>query len=594
MRAVLKSRSGRAIASGVVLLVTSSMFTAGSVGAAQVSSSSSVALTLQSPTQKLPSWATSEEIPGTATLNAGGTAQVTDISCPNVGDCSAVGTFALANNNTEAFVANETNGTWANAEEIPGFAALNVGDGDLVTVSVSCPAVGSCTAGGGFTDSSNYLYPFVVNESGGTWGNATQIGDFPIAGGEASGEVLSTACSSAGNCAIGGVYGDGNGGAQAFVANESNGSWGNPLEVPGTSTLNTGGGAEVTTVSCATGGVCAAGGSYTDSANDVQGFVATASAGSWSTATEVPGLGALNVGGDAVPTSIACAGDACAVGGIYAIAAKGTQAFVANETNGAWGSAVEVPGTAALNVGLSGTADSVSCASATSCVLGGAYTDGAGSLQAFLVNETNGVWGNAVEVPGTSVLNIRGGAAVISTSCSAVGYCAAVGIYTDAQSAVQPFMVNEIAGTWGAAGEVPGSGALNADGVSDVQSVSCAPDGACGLGGYYTDGSNDTQALVDSSSATLSAPAAPHIRVSSTNASSLTITLSATVANGGEPVSAYQYSINGKAWITVGSASAKSFVIRHLTAKKSYTVRLRAENALGIGSPSSATRAVVK
>ena len=364
MRAVVKSRRGRALASGVVLLVTSTMFTAGSVGAAQVSSSSSVDGTLQSQSataQKLPSWAPSEEVPGTATLNAGGTAQVTDISCPNVGDCSAVlGPFVLSNNDTEAFVANETNGTWANAEEIPGFAALNVGNGDLVTVSVSCPAVGNCSArGGGFTDGSNYLYPFVVGETNGTWGNATQIGDFPIAGGEASGEVISTSCSSIDNCAIGGVYGDGEGGAQAFVANERNGSWGNPIEIPGTSTLNTGGSAEVTSVSCATSGVCAAVGSYTDSANAVQGFAANFSAGNWSGAIELPGLGALNVGGEAVPTSVACAGDACAVGGTYASAAKASQAFVANETNGAWASAVEVPGTAALNVGLAGATESV-------------------------------------------------------------------------------------------------------------------------------------------------------------------------------------------------------------------------------------------
>lgn len=598
MRTITASRRGHAIAiaSAVALLATSMMFTAGSVGAAQVSSSP-VNATIQSlgvAAAKAPSWASSEEIPGTAALNAGGTAQVTDISCPNVGDCSAVGIYELSNGDTEAFVADETSGTWSGAEEIPGFAALNVGNGDLITVSVACPAVGDCTAGGGFTDASNYLYPFVVGESNGTWGEATQIGDFPITGGDASAEVLSVSCSSTGNCVVGGVYGDGAGGAQAFVANEANGSWGSPVEVPGTSTLNTGASAEVTSVSCTTSGACAATGSYTDSSSDVQAFVANSSGGSWSAATELPGLGTLNVGGEAVPTSISCAGDACAVAGTYAIAAKGSEAFVANETNGAWGSAVEVPGTAALNVGLAGSAESVSCASATSCVLGGAYTDGSGSLQAFVANETNGDWASAVEVPGTSVLNIRGGAAVISTSCSAVGYCAAVGIYTDAQSAVQTFVVNETAGTWNAAIAVPGSGSLNANGVSDIVSVSCAPDGACGLGGYYTDGSNDSQALVDSSSATLSAPSAPRIRVSSTNASSLTITLTGVVANGGYPVTGYQYSLNGKAWTTVGSASAKSFVIHRLASKKTYTVRLRAQNALGVGSPSNSIKAAVK
>jgi hypothetical protein len=598
VRLVHLSRGGgaRSVVAVVALMVSSTMvlaLPAGAVGRTDQNSTSALALAVARAARPA-SWTTSEEVPGSATLNVGGTAVVTSIACPNVGDCSAVGTYALSNNDVEAFVANETNGTWASAEEIPGFAGLNVGNGDLVTVTVSCATVGNCSAGGGFTDSSNYLYPFVVSESNGTWGSATQIGDFPIAGGDASGEVLSTSCFSAGNCVVGGVYGDGLGGAQAFVADETGGSWGNPAEVPGTSTLNTGASAEVTSVSCASGGVCAATGSYTDSSNDIQGFGATSSAGNWSSATELPGLGALNVGGEAVPISISCAGDACAVGGTYALTSTESQAFVANETNGTWGSAIEVPGTSTLDAGLVASTESVSCASATSCTAGGAYTDGSGSIQAFVANETNGTWASAVEVPGTSVLNIRGGAAVIATSCGAVGYCAAVGIYTDAQSNEQSFVVNESAGIWGAAIEVPGSGSLNADGVSDIEAISCAPDGACGLGGYYTDGSNDTQALVDSSAATLSAPSAPRIRVTSKTKTSLTITLTAAVNNGGESVTGYQYSLNGGGWKAVGSSSSTSFTVQHLAASKTYHVRLRALSSLGDGSPSASTSVKIK
>ena len=50
-----------------------------------------------------------------------------------------------------------------------------------------------------------------------------------------------------------------------------------------------------------------------------------------------------------------------------------------SETNGSWGDAVEVPGTAALNSGGNASVDSVSCAAAGACAAGGLYTDGSGN-----------------------------------------------------------------------------------------------------------------------------------------------------------------------------------------------------------------------
>ena len=64
-------------------------------------------------------------------------------------------------------------------------------------------------------------------------------------------------------------------------------------------------------------------------------------------------------------------------------------------SGGVWGTAIEVPGTAALNtVGL-GYTSAVSCASAGNCSAGGFYTDSAAREQAFAVSEVNGTWGAA-------------------------------------------------------------------------------------------------------------------------------------------------------------------------------------------------------
>ena len=120
-----------------------------------------------------------------------------------------------------------------------------------------------------------------------------------------------------------------------------------------------------------------------------------------------------------------------------------------------------MPGTAALNSGGNASLNSVSCGAAGECAAGGTYKDGVGTISAFVVSETNGVWGDAVEVPGTAALNSGGNASLNSVSCRAAGECAAGGAYKDGSSDSQAFVVSETSGVWGDAVEVPGTAALN-------------------------------------------------------------------------------------------------------------------------------------
>ena len=110
--------------------------------------------------------------------------------------------------------------------------------------------------------------------------------------------------------------------------------------------------------------------------------------GTWGTAREVPGTAARNLGGDADVISVSCASAGnCSAGGSYEDSSIHDQAFVAGETNGTWHTAVEVHGPALFNSGSAGIS-SVSCASAGHCSAGGDYTDSFGHHQAFVVNET--------------------------------------------------------------------------------------------------------------------------------------------------------------------------------------------------------------
>jgi hypothetical protein len=87
---------------------------------------------------------------------------------------------------------------------------------------------------------------------------------------------------------------------------------------------------------------------------------------------------------------------------------------VVSEKNGVWSQAIEVPGLGPLNAGGLAHVVSVSCGSAGSCAAGGSYATGHGPVRGFVVSETNGVWGQVIDVPGLAAL---GRIAVGSVSC---------------------------------------------------------------------------------------------------------------------------------------------------------------------------------
>jgi hypothetical protein len=391
-------------------------------------------------------WHNAIEVPGTATLNTGGIAGVQSLSCASAGKCSAGGYYAYTTSNghkhDQAFVVSESGGTWGDAIEVPGIAALNIGR-DSGVGSVSCASAGNCAAVGDYADSANHSQAFVVSESAGTWGNAIELPGTAALNTGGDAQVHAVSCRSAGNCAAGGSYTDGTGQVLPFVASESAGTWGAAIEVPGMATLNKGG-AIVDAVSCGSAGNCVAGGSYTDAAHQSQAFVVSQSAGTWHTAIELPGTAALNTGGDAQASVVSCgsAGN-CAAGGSYSPSdgPEDLQPFVASESDGTWHTAIEVPGIAALNINGAGFVNGLSCPSAGNCALVGGYDNG--HLLPFVASESGGTWGSAIEVPGTAALNQGRQARLYSVSCGAAGNCATGGSYYDGSGHYQAFVANE-------------------------------------------------------------------------------------------------------------------------------------------------------
>ncbi|MHB1434259.1 MAG: hypothetical protein ACYCVZ_19345, partial [Streptosporangiaceae bacterium] len=212
-------------------------------------------------------WGRAIEVPGLAG------AQVQAVSCGAPNNCTAGGSYPV-HGRLQGFVVSERNGHWRRAIEVPGLAALNKGaypgNGAIVNV-LSCTAAGNCAAGGSYLDQRKHLQGFVVSERNGRWGRAIEVPGLAALEHGRQGIVNSLSCTSAGNCATGGWYVDGRGHYQGFVASERSGRWVRAIEVPGLAALNTGGGAQVQSVSCGSAGNCAAVGYYTTRSAQWQG-----------------------------------------------------------------------------------------------------------------------------------------------------------------------------------------------------------------------------------------------------------------------------------------------------------------------------------
>lgn len=355
--------------------------------------------------------------------------------------------------------------------------------------SISCANAGNCAAGG--NDSSG---AFVQDETSGRWGAAIDLPDTPY------GSVSSVSCPSAGNCTAGGYYTDVSipGGSRAFLVDERNGVWGNPIDVPGATAATVG------SVSCASPGNCAAIGwtAPADVYSEPQTFVVDETNGAWGQAAinldgvEVRAISCVGIGncvaaanyhpgaafltekngvwstkvakvpGPIAPQSLSCLSlTFCAAGG---------EGFVVSETRGVWRKPLVTPG-------YSGWAWSMSCVKPSYCVAAGSSKSGPKDdpYYGWLRMSKNGQWVSKKRLPVESFVNV--------VSCTGVGRCAAVGAYGVGADS-RPFVMAEKDGVWGNPTNVRGVGALRSGGSpAYLSSISCVKTGRCALGGALSD-----------------------------------------------------------------------------------------------------------
>jgi hypothetical protein len=350
---------------------------------------------------------------------------------------------------------------------------------DVFTIA-SCSSPGNCAAVGydfAYAPGVN-SQPILVSEIGGHWGKVMQVAtDLNTAN---IGSLVSVSCESTGNCVAVGSYEavDNQIGSDPLIVTETNGVWDSGF----TPTVS---GApydfgSLTSVSCSSLGNCTAVGSFDETAMSI-----TMTNGVWAPAVDVAindGQGALAQGGSF--TSIACTAPSqcAAVGGYDVEDATGYRVvnFVASLADGTWTTYGEV-GAALTPQGLTTSLVSVACSSAGNCAAVG-YADN-NTRDVFRpdpiplgVTETNGIWGQGVELAHS--LNTKHWGQLGAISCVPNGECVAVGYYYGSEKFVTELGVIETNGSWSAGSAIDPSVSLGYPG-NETWEVSCVASGHC-------------------------------------------------------------------------------------------------------------------
>jgi hypothetical protein len=490
-----------------------------------VASVVAVGLGAQSPAARADalSWAPGITVPSPANAGSQPGAVITSLSCPSSGNCTAIGSYQDASGETQGLLATESAGRWttSTAAQLP--PNLDAANPDVSLTSVSCASVGNCTAVGSYVDVNSLTQGLLVTETGGSWASGKEV-IHPLGVSVAVNpqmNLASVSCANATNCVVAGSYIDSDNQPQGLLETEINGTWsqtqknGHWSDTGAQAGLPSDAAAEpkvaLTSVSCGAVGRCVVVGSYVNSSHEQEGLLltGTVSSGVW---TFSPTAAALPSGAATSPVvslnSVSCkAAGECSAVGFYADSGHHQQGLLLTETGGSWqtGSEATLPSDASSNPGVSLT--SISCSAAGYCDAVGDYYTGTGSLQGVMFTASGGSWGTGAE----PTIPADAGSAVFvtlsSVSCSAASNCAATGNYADESFSLHPLLLSQSAdGTW-SAGFEPALPYPNSSPDANVESVSCAPGSGCTAIADYTDAANGQ--LASATSGTLTPAASP-------------------------------------------------------------------------------------
>jgi hypothetical protein len=526
------------------------------------------------------------------------------VACPAAGDCVGVGAYKDTSANNQALIETERDGNWSGAN-VPDASLPNASSSQPPNpppmpylTGVACTAVSSCVSVDAYDDSSGNEQGLIDVEAGGTW---TPI-EAPLAGLQLASspgvEVADVACPALDACVGIGSYVSINTYEQGLIETQSPSGWSaSAMPMPANAAIASS--PNFYDISCASAGNCAAVGYYTDSAGNQQGLLETDSGGVWQPAIE---LNLANLQSAANPeasvSDVSCtAPGSCTAVGSYQDASGTNQPLAVQEVAGRWQPAgkLTVPANASSSaVGSNGPQNDlflngVSCASTGNCTAVGSYdATSANAVEPFVLTETGGSWGAAAEL----TLPSDGGqgpaanpqAALYSVTCSGPGSCLAAGTFVAGAAANAALIARESGGSWTSAAADLGSSYDSTRADLYWADVACAGGGYCAVGGYVADNAsgNEDGFLLDS-------PGAPSGVTATLRGTQASVSWPAPRDNGGLPIGGYTVTANdlnnpasgGQAVGVPGSAT--SATVSDLVYSDSYSFTVTPSSLLGSG-----------
>jgi hypothetical protein len=299
-------------------------------------------------------------------------------------------------------------------------------------------------------------------------------------------------CASASFCAAAGEYLNDAGDWDTMLATWSGKSW-TSVEAPRPASASSVSSVSSNALSCAAPSFCAIGGSFEDASGSTEALLMTSSGASW-TATQVPLPADAAADPQAGITGLSCPSPSfCAAIGRYLNKAGSAEPMVAVWSGGSW--TVEqapVPANGGTNPEL--TLNSVSCASATSCVADGWYTGDSGAAGALL--SWSGKSWTAAQAPLPANINTQDQEAFqgfTGLSCSS-SLCAATGWYIDTSGDWQALLLTRSGSSWSVA-QAPVPAGAAADPETSIPAISCTAS-FCSAGGNYDDAAGNIDGLL--------------------------------------------------------------------------------------------------
>jgi hypothetical protein len=295
-------------------------------------------------------WSSGIGVPTTAPANASSEPKALFDwgACPTEGYCASVGSYQDENGNEEAMAATRIDGSWGQAVEItlPSGAAASgqkAGFG-FPAPSVACVELGDCVAVGYYVKEGGGREAMVVTETGGVWGTASEIVLPANAASNPEAVLTSVACPVAGSCVARGGYSKEDGNREAMVAEETGGSWGPASEVKPPANAESGSESSLGAIACSAIGSCVGIGGYRDgSTKHEEAMVVAETGGKWAQASQITLPANAGAEPESVLNSVVCvASGSCLAVGSYVDGSGGREAMVAEETGGSWGPASEI------------------------------------------------------------------------------------------------------------------------------------------------------------------------------------------------------------------------------------------------------------